>query len=248
MKRFFLILATIFLFTTAGAYADKVITGTAEIYPPFATDANSSGGFAIEIVRSAFESQGYKLEVTYYPWARAMNEVTSGNYDVLINVWYTEERSNFLLYSDSYAENSVKFIKRKDDTFEYSSLDSLTGKKIGTIRKYGYGDDFLNATNFKKIEANSFIINLRKLITGRIDLTLEDELVARTIILNEAPSLIDEIKFTENELAQYNLYIAASLYNSNSGAVISIFNKGLKKIKSNGTLEKIYDSYSFKLN
>jgi len=78
--------------------------------------------------------------------------------------------------------SEIKFIKRRGDPFEYHGLGSLTGKTVGIVKGYGYGDEFLNATNFTRPEVAHTLQNIKKLALGRIDLTLEDEVVARWVI------------------------------------------------------------------
>ena len=142
--------------------------------------------FSIEIVKAVFAAQGYTVEHRVMPWARAEHEVKNGKIDILPDTWFTKKRNTYLMFSTPYAFNRIKFIKKKGDPFEYEGIKSLTGKTIGVIRGFGYRDDFLNAKNFSREEVRNFIVNIRKLVRDRIDLTLEDEIVARSI-LSKAP-------------------------------------------------------------
>ncbi len=176
------------------------------------------------------------------PWARALNEVRHGNIDVLVATWLTTERTSFLKYSEPYLENSVKFIKRKADGFQYNGLDSLSGKMVGIIRNYGYGDEFLNSKNFKKPEANDLVTNAKKLLAKRIDLTLEDEVVAKSTLSGAGMNLTD-FAFTDNALSVNPLHITVGLVNPNHMRYIKAFNEGLAEIKENGTFERILVKY-----
>lgn len=118
-------------------------------------------GVSVEIITEAFKSQGHDVDFKIMPWTRALNEVKGGRVDVLVATWFTNERTSYLNYSEPYLENSLKFIKRKGDGFEYNGMDSLSGKTVGIIRNYGYGDDFLGASNFKKPEANDLVANAK---------------------------------------------------------------------------------------
>ncbi|TWI71158.1 polar amino acid transport system substrate-binding protein [Desulfobotulus alkaliphilus] len=143
----------------------------------------------------------------YVPWARAEHGVKEGTYDILPPTWMTDERKKYLHFSEPYAVNQIKFIKKKDDPFEYSDLNSLKDKTVGTIRGYGYGDAFLQATHFERDVANDLISNVRKLLANRIDLTLEDEIVARVRLAQENPDLLKEISFTRNAISQNPLFM-----------------------------------------
>ena len=182
----------------------------------------------------------------YVPWKRAMEGVKSGSFDILPNAWMTEERKEFMRYSKPYTTNKIKFIKLAEDPFEYNGISSLDGKKIGVIRGYGYGNEFMEADNFEKEVASDFISNIKKLVGNRFDLTLEDEIVARIKIAKYDQSILDKIEFTENPLSSEDLYITCGFKNPQNKQIISAFNKGLKIIKENGTYDKIMEKYGIR--
>ncbi|MFZ6049796.1 substrate-binding periplasmic protein [Pseudomonas sp. CR3202] len=226
------------LLFSAPAWSQKIIAA-ADSYPPFADPTHPAQGICLQIVRAAFASQGYTVDMRFVPWARALSGVKSGEYDILPNAWWTQERAAFLLFSEPYLKNEIKFIKRKGDPFEYDGLGSLTGKTVGIVKGYGYGDEFLNATNFARPEVSQVLQNVKKLVRGRLDLTLEDEFVARWIIKNNAPDLMQKIEFTHNGLSSQQMHVASSLKNPRHKAIVDAFNKGLATIKADGTFDTI---------
>ncbi len=226
------------LLLSASAWS-QVIIAAADPYPPFADPAHPSQGICLQIVRAAYASQGYMVDMRFVPWARAIDGMKNGEYDILPNAWWTQERAAFLLFSEPYMKNEIKFIKRKGDPFEYHGLESLAGKTVGIVKGYGYGDEFLNATNFTRPEVSKILQNVKKLVLGRIDLTLEDEIVARWIIKNNVPSLMHQIEFTQNSLSSQQMHVASSFKNPRHKAIIEAFNKGLTTIKANGTFDNI---------
>lgn len=218
------------------------ITAAQDPWAPFVQKDNVNPGVSVEIITEAFKTQGHTVDFKIMPWTRALNEVKSGKVDVLVATWFTSERTAFLKYSEPYLENSLKFIKRKGDGFEYNGMDSLSGKTVGIIRNYGYGDEFLNATNFNKPEANDLVANAKKLMAKRIDLTLEDELVAKSTLSGAGMNVAD-FEFTANALSVNPLHVTSGLANPNNGQYIEAFNKGLAEIKANGTFDKILAKY-----
>ena len=243
MSRLFtlILLATLSL----SPHADT-ITAAGDPWPPFLDPDHPQQGVAIAIAREAFKSQGHDLEFTFVPWARAIDGVKTGDYDALIGTWWTEERTAFLKYSEPYLTNQIKFIKRKGDPFEFDGLDSLAGKTVGTVRGYGYGDDFGNADTFTRSPSPRLITNIRKLIHERLDLTLEDELVARSLIGKEDPALMDQIEFTDTALSSQDLHVTSGLANPRHAMVIEAFNKGLETIQENGTFDRILEENNLK--
>lgn len=217
----------------------QTIIAAADSYPPYADPTHPAQGICLQIVRAAYASQGYEVEMHFVPWARAVNGVKSGEYDILPNAWWTQERATFLLYSEPYVTSEIKFIKRLGDPFEFHGLESLTGKSVGIVKGYGYGDEFLKATNFARPEVAKTVQNVKKLVLGRIDLTLEDEVVARWIIKHKVPDLLPQVAFTQNGLSSQQMHVASSVKNPRRTAIIEAFNKGLATIKANGTLDQI---------
>ena len=227
---------------------EKTIVAAADPWPPFVNPADPKEGLSLEIIKAAYETEGYTVEMNYVPWARAINGVKKGKYDIIPTTWMTDERKTFLMFSEPYAVNKIKFIKNQDDPFEFEGIKSLTGKKIGTIRGYGYGDEFMNADNFIREDVTDLMTNIKKLThsSRRIDLTLDDEIVARVTIGNEKPSLLNQIAFTKNALSSNKLYVTSGLQNPRHQEFIEAFNKGLATIKTNGTYAKIMETYGIK--
>lgn len=239
-----MITAILVLFSATFCFADsKVITAASDPWPPFVDPDHPKKGISIEIVTAAFATQGYTMEHKITPWARAENDVKTGKTDVLPNTWFTEKRKAYLAYSKPYASNQVKFVKRKGDAFEFNGLESLAGKKVGIMLGYGYRDDFMNSKDFKREAVSDFVINIKKLVGGRIDLTLEDEIVGKNLIAAKDASLLDKIEFTKNALSANELFVTCGLANPRHEEIINAFNKGLEAIRADGTLVKIFKSY-----
>lgn len=217
----------------------QTITAAGDPWPPFLDPGHPQQGVSVELVREALATQGHQLNFSFVPWQRALDGVKEAEYDILVSAWKTEERAVFLEFSDPFLFNDVKFIKIKGTPFEYAGLDSLSGKTVGTVRGYGYGDAFETASNFKRDEAATLMPSILKLIGGRIDLTLEDELVARSHISKENPALLEQIEFVATPLSSNAMHVAAGLKNPKHAELIAAFNKGLQTIKADGTFDEI---------
>lgn len=226
----------------AGALAGTICVA-GDPYPPFGDPKNPSGGLAIEIIRAAYKTQGHEITMEFVPWARAEAGVKNGSYDIVPYTWRTEARVKVLLFSTPYAVGNVRFMKRKGDPFDFTGLDSLTGKVVGTVRGYGYGDAFVNAAHFTREPSNDLMTNVKKLLRKRVDLTLEDEIVARALLSTEDPQALEQIEFTKTPLSVNPLYVTAGLQNPKAQEIIGAFNKGLELIRANGTLDRIMKRY-----
>ena len=244
MKRFIMaVIVVLFLSVGICSGGDKHVTSAANPWSPFVDPDAAGQGLAIEIIKAAFAAQGYTFAHEFMPWARAEDEVKKGRIDILPDTWYTDERSKNFMFSNAYASNKIKFIKKGGDSFEYEGITSLAGKKVGVILGFGYGDEFMNAKTFTREGVSDFITNIKKLVRGRVDLTIEDEIVAKSILNKKAPALLEQVEFSQNPLSSNDLYVACGLANPRHEEIINAFNKGLEAIKADGTLKGIFERY-----
>ena len=243
MRKIFVVMAVALLVASVASAEGKRVTAASDPWLPFTDPDNPTQGISLEIVRAALGTQGYEVDMEFMPWARAEDKVKEGEIDILPNTWTTDKRKEYLLFSDPYATNDVKFIKRKGDHFEYDGLDSLAGKTVGIVRGYGYPEEFIKSDGFKRDEATESLTNVKKLVVGRIDLTLEDRIVLIDLLKKKEPKFLEEVEFTKNALTSQTLSVTCGLKNPRCHEIIEAFNKGLAEIKANGKFDEIMKKY-----
>lgn len=248
MKRLMITFACLLaiLISSIAYAAPKTIVAAADPWPPFINPDSPTKGLSMEIITAAFKTQGYDVKLEIVPWNRAENGVKEGTYDILPNTWKNDKRLAYLAYSQPYASNQIKLIKRKGDPFEYNGLSSLSGKIVGIISGYGYSSEFTNDPGFEREPTGDLITNIKKLVGKRIDLTLSDEIVAKAVIAQKDSSLLDKIEFTKTPMSSNDLFVTCGLANPRHKEIISAFNKGLEAIKADGTYQKIMQKYGIK--
>lgn len=227
---------------------ENTLIVAADPWPPFIDPESPDGGLCIEIIRESFKTQGYTILFKEVPWARAISGVKLGKYDILPDVWYSKDRSEYLYFSKPFIENKLKFIKLKTSNFEYTDIESLNGKTVGTIRDFSYDQVFMDSDIVTKEPTASLKQNILRLIYNRIDLVLEDELVAITVIKKDFPEFINKIEFCKQPLSIKNLYIASGYKNPRHKEIIDTFNKGFDEIISNGSYKNIMERYLLHIN
>lgn len=236
------ILFSAILATTSLAQAAN-LTGSTLEWAPFTGAKLQNGGIATDIVTKVFKKAGYDLSVAYVPWARALEQTKSGESEVLVGVWYNKERAEQYVMSAPFLHNRIVFIQSKGDNFEFQGLDSLKGKNVGVIRDYSYSKDFTAANGFKKVAASNLVSNLKKLAANRIELTLEDEIVARYTINEKLPKLKDKFTFSSNALGEEALHIAIRRGHPQGQQLIEAFNQALVAMKTDGSYDAILKSH-----
>ena len=243
MKRFGLLQVMLLVALVVLTAQAKTISAAADPWPPFVDPDNSTQGLSLEIIRAALATQGYEVTMKFMPWNRALIMVQTGKVDILPDAWMSAERQKDLLFSEPYAANELKFIKRQGDPFEYSGLASLDDKTVGTILGYAYSDAFQKSRNFRRLESYDLITNVRHLLDGTLDLTVEDQIVATSRLKKADPNLLASIEFSKNALSVNKMYVAVGKTNPRAQDIIDAFNQGLAVIKANGSLAKILKPY-----
>ncbi len=206
----YFLLALISLNQLASAESELIeLKAAADLWPPYIDESLPLGGLSVQIADAALRTQGYTVRNHIYPWARALEQAKQGKVDLILDAWFTQERSEFFMYSRPYIDGPIKFIKLKDDPFVYKGLSSLKGKTVGLVRDYGYNEAFLADSNYEPFIVTGFIQAIKMLSHNRIDLTLENEFVAKTRILSDLPDIYPMIEFVEEPLSNNYVYVVS---------------------------------------
>lgn len=215
-------------------------------YPPFSDLGRPQLGFANELLLSAMRRAGYEIEIDMMPWSRALAGVQDGTYDILTCVWLTPDRQKIMAFTAPFAVNRLVFAKRAGEGFAYRGLADLTGRTIGTIPGYAYDEAFLKASNFKREEAATVATNLRKLSAGRIDLTVEDELILHFVINTQLPDLKMMLDLAPGALSENPLHFAVSKRRPDADRIASAFDAALAQMRTDGSYEHLLEKHGMR--
>lgn len=64
---FTLFLTGLMLMFSFSAFADKTLTAASDPWPPFVDPQHPKEGLSLEIIRAAFQTQGYTIKMEYVP-------------------------------------------------------------------------------------------------------------------------------------------------------------------------------------
>jgi len=232
-----IVLAVFMSASIAGARAELKIV--ANPWPPYTSDEVRNGGVATEIVTMALKRAGYRSNVSVVPWSRALNGTRNGVYDLIICAWRSKEREREFFFSDPYVENRIVFLKRTGTEWDFTGLPSLRGKRIGVIRDYAYSDAFNKSDIFQRDASGEFVANVLKLVAGRVDLTLEDEFVARFEIARSLPDERAQVDYSPTPLLTNTCQSAMSRNNPDAAFILVAMNQALAHMYSEGVIERI---------
>ena len=208
-------------------------------WPPYADATLPSQGLAVEIVTTALKRAGYTTFIRIDSLERILEGGALGVYDVFATPWYSDARNQYLEFSEPYLESYIRFIKRKDKNFSFDSLADLKGVMVGTVLDYAYDEAFNASRAIIKIPERNLIQNLLKLTQGRIDLTLDDELVLQYEINQYMPNSMKNLEFLPKPLAVRGIHIGVSRENPDHAKIVAAFNKAIKAMKKDGSFDAI---------
>lgn len=228
----------------AGLARADAISIAAIDWEPFSGKNLSDGGFSVDLCKTLLKSAGYDSNVFFVPWTRALKGTESGTYQVNAAVWYAKDRSEYMLFSEPYAVNKLVFVSRSDTPFRYQGIASLKGKRIGVGQDYAYPPEILKAPDARFDEAIDDEQNLRKLFSGRIDLTLGDELNLR-YQARQLNQRSDVFYFDSVALDEKPLYITVSKATPNAEKILKDINRELARMKADGRFAALLKSHGF---
>lgn len=140
-------------------------------------------------------------------WGEIMDQVKLGNIDVLLEVQKTEERSNYLFFTEPLFNIQNVLLTRKSDE-RFQDIKDLSDHKVAMVNGYAIEEYILQ--NYPSITPDmvpDISTGLKKLVLGECDALIADIVTAVFYIEKEN---IPDIKIIEGLNFEYNLRIGVT--------------------------------------
>jgi polar amino acid transport system substrate-binding protein len=245
MLRKIAFLAYFMLFSIAPSLAIETIVLSTEQWEPYIAEQLPNNGFLGEIVRESFKRSGYDVKYRFLPWARVVAVSDNGEVDGYLPAYYSKERELASIFSEPFAAGFNVFFKMRSLDVSYVKLEELNRYRIGVVRGYVNDEKFDAADYLRKDFSTDNLTNIRKLLSGRVDLFVADKYVVLYLLKNNFPGLDNTIDFIEKPLSRNNLFVCISRKTTNGALKVKAFNDGLKQIKADGTYQKIMEKHGY---
>ncbi len=176
----------------------------------------------------------------FIPFKRLQSDLEAGNIDIFVGFAKDEKRADLYKFvkTPAYMVQST-FAKLKKDKYEFTTKESLAGKKISYIVGSATGDQISKVENIIGDTSDNLDVALRKLAEGRVDLVFYHTLGMGYTIKELGFS--DKITFTKKAFEEYAHYIAFSKKIPDN--VIATVEKVLQDITKKSIIDKIMKKY-----
>ena len=229
--------ATLGCFATTGlAASDTIRIVTDPTFPPMEfTENGHRTGFDIEITEALAKEMGKKIEWTDIDFKGLIPAVVSGRADAAQSAIYiTDARRQVVDFTDPYYVGGLVVLTKKDGPIKM--LKDLDGKKV-SVQVGTKSVNFLQ-TNYPKVERvevekNQEMFNLVEV--GRADAAVTGKPAAK-LYAQKHPQLT----VLAQQITTEDYGIAVS---KKEPELTKAFNEALKRIKANGTYQKIVDKW-----
>ena len=217
-------------------------------YPPLVSEAMPNGGAFIDVLRQALSDSEWTVRLKYVPWARVPAELSSPEVAGALPCWEREITSFGLKRSKAVFVSQLGFYVRRQDSQPVDvRLSGLKGKRVGTVRGYGYPEQFL-ASGILPEDASSDEINLKKLAAKRFDYVALERAVGDYILSRDKEwSLNAQVHWQGPPFAKVPLFVGVKPSFPGSAQLIAAIDRGVQRMHQDGRMSAIAKKYGLDL-
>lgn len=213
------------------ARTETLTVGLADAdYPPFYyQDEGSFKGAAIEIAEELASSLGYKLIYRRYPWKRVQHNLRTGAVDMVLLLFKTEKRAQYVVYTD------IPYLKERSSLFVPVHLEVTFNGELGSvsqypfygIRGYYYGPVYHQATFLDKFDVSNEPELIRKVANPKLNLIGIGNKAAIEYYARQL-GMASGIRFLQPDLYEGDNYIAFSKVRVDAHKLAQRFSESLR--------------------
>lgn len=239
MKKALLVAALSVCSAFSMANAETYKFGTEATFAPFefTDDKSNVIGYDADIIRAIGEAEGFEVQIVNMPFDALIPSILTKQLDgAIAGITISEERAKQVAFTDPYYKSGISAIIRRADKDKYQKITDLSKSRLcaqigttganaakeisGNVGTYNTVPEAFMELKSKGCEAvvNDRPVNLYFLATKKDDSYVE----------------IPELVSGEN----YGI-----ITNKKNTELLQKLNSGLKKIRENGTFQKIHQKW-----
>ncbi|HTH97491.1 MAG TPA: transporter substrate-binding domain-containing protein [Stellaceae bacterium] len=189
---------------------EPVIRISTSEWPPYTSQGLPGQGASSALVRHVFQRAGYRVEITFFPFKRAVALAVNDPAYVGYMTEYDDPavRQHFA-FSAVIGVSPLGFAENAQAPVTWHSLEDLRGLRIGVVNGYvntAAFDAMMQDGQLRTQGVDLDEINLRKLVVRHLDLAVIDGNVAAYLLATTEKGA--PIRMNPHMLENKNLYIA----------------------------------------
>lgn len=213
---------------------------SSDVWPPF-TNVDSEKSIALDIVAKALERIEIKTDYEIVDFEQVISGIQDGKYDGSAALWYNSERDQYMEFSKPYLQNQLILVGRKGSNVQISSFSSLSGKKIGVVEDYAYGDSLMKKEGIQIVYGNSDQQNVERLLSKMVDYILVDALLLQYLFKYQMNDVSEFLEIGEKPLLTKSLHFAIRTKIPDAQNIITLFNDEIGKMITDGSYHDILE-------
>ena len=166
-------------------FAAPVAVATGE-YPPYLGAELPCGRLANGMLEQIANTADLDLSFDFMPWKRSFELLRRGDHNIL-SFWSEIPDADGLVKVGPVVTGRMTLFHLADTPIpKFDHISDVSGLTIGTIKGFTYDPDFWAHVESGAIDvdaAQTDVANMKKLLAGRIDAVIIDELVGRATLL-----------------------------------------------------------------
>jgi polar amino acid transport system substrate-binding protein len=228
------------------AWAEEIVLSNGD-WLPYLSESLPGYGVISRMVSDAYASQGIKVRYVFRPWPRALAEARQLRVDGSV-VWSPgkpdSDRTRDFLYTDVIFHGRSTFFHLKAVPFAWNDWPDLARWRIGGSAGYEYRFEKTPDVRIDRGPTDEHC--LRKLLAKRIDACAMVEEVGKYVMrVRMTPAEAAQISINSKPYGStaYHLILPKGLPNSERMRIA--FNKGLQKLKDDGSYQRYMRDLEF---
>ncbi len=231
---------------TGQAPAEIVLAGEDD-WSPYSS-AGSGGpqaapvGFAVDLVRAVFATQGLTVRIIAVPFSRCMLYAKTGQVAGCFNATITDDnRSDYLWHQPAMFEEELSIFGRADDPTPEMRLSDLRGKRVAYTKGYTYPSEFMHDSRIQKFSAVSDTALIRMLLSRRVDYILLNR-TPGWMRIDNTPDFRAKLRRT-GIVSMDGFWLAFSKQSPQGERLALQFSQGLSQMRRDGSYQRMLDEF-----
>ena len=234
-----LLLFALFISSISCFAQTKTLKLASDVWPPF-SNVEGEKSIATDLVNEALSRQNIEATTELIDFVDVIKGMKSGKINGSAALWITDERKADILFSNPYLNNQLVLVGAKGSDVSATSFEDLTGKRLGVIENYAYGD--INATqHIILISGKGNQQNLERLLSGKIDFMLVDALIIQYMLKYQLNDVTEFLEIGKTPLLVKPLHFGISKDVPDAELIISHFNEAIQDMIADGTYHRILE-------